>query len=92
MLGCSYNFVPPERILFFSLVFVSVYLLVPGKSRADGICKDTKLTESKWLQLFLRIFLGFKLKNDYFCTSEVLFGTCTITITLFPPNTEEFSL
>ena len=47
---------------------------------------------SNWVELFLRIFLGFKLKNDYFCTSEVLFGTCTITITLFPPNIEEFSL
>lgn len=38
---------------------------------------------SNWVELFLRIFLGFKLKNDYFCTGKVLFGTYTITITLF---------
>ena len=47
---------------------------------------------SNLVDFFPCIFLGSKLKNDYFCTSEVLFGTCTITITLFPPNTEEYSL
>ena len=73
-------------ILYFPLIhYPSLITSVNDASRAYN-------SNIRLRSVFSLIFLGGKLKNDYFCTYESMFGFGTANITTFPLTANEIVL